>query len=87
MKIVKTIKYETSDGQTFTSKERAMMNEANILLSDVIGEERKLTGAAVIDAMIEKPEAMLNAIASLHPHLSVQVSSGGDEPAMEASGK
>lgn len=86
MKTIQTTKYETTDGQTFVMKERAMEHQASLNLAHAIGKGRKVTGAAVIEAMVEDPSRLIMAIAVLHPDLVVQVTPldeeamGVDEP-------
>lgn len=59
MKEVKTVRFETSDGRRFESREKALGHEITTKLQGMLKEDEKLTVPKVIDLIIGRPEDVI----------------------------
>lgn len=65
MKAIQTTKYQTADGTTFNSLEKAQAYEIESVAKAVVGEDRKLTVPALLEAMATKPQAFIDVLAQM----------------------
>lgn len=56
MKTTTITRYETSDGASFQSREKAQIHELNLFFADASGPDVKITGAQMLRVMLDKPK-------------------------------